>query len=728
VVLGLAGVPALHGYVRIVIDGKSLAWQNPTVEYRIAAEGSSDLPEGAHVAAIEKAFEQWAGVAGSKVDFVRGADVVNPSPGAGTHVVMWDEDGSTGYFPQGAGIVALTPISYDSGGRILDADVIFNGRDYAWSVDGSLGTFDVQDVLTHEIGHFIGLDHSPSIAASMWPYVAQNQWLHRSLSADDQAGAVAVAARAGQAKLTGVVRRSDGSAVVGAVVHALRAADGRVAGNALSSTGGNFQIKGLPAGSYLLYAAPLEGGMDSDNLTGNGTVQTDFAPAFLGGFSSPTSVVLASGQTLDVGEVTVAGDRPLVETTSSPLILRRGQSQYVNVYGSGFSSGQMGLTSKSPYLTFTSVQSGGTWVRGLVTVASGAPFGTYDVFVTGPGGEWEAASGLVEVVAQKPVVQGVDVGEGNAAGGDTVTVSGTGFQAGCWVLFGGIEAASTTFVDSTTVVATTPAAAPGVVDVAVHNPDGQHDELADGFTFTAQPVFGQLFPKAGNVGGGTEVLIAGDAFSTDVQVLMDGLPLAVEYLSSKVLRVTTSPHDAGKVDLVLRNPGMPDTVVEKAFTFVSSPDPKITSFTPSSASQDGGVTVELFGQNLDRVVEVRFGADPVSALGGTAAPSVEVQGSGRLRTLTPKLAKIGTVGVVAVTDTGQGAVASGFVVSGSSSFGGSGASLPGGGGCGGMVTAGPAGADSARGDLLALVLWVAAYLAFWVERRLRRPAPQRIAA
>ena len=43
---------------------------------------------------------------------------------------------------------------------ILDADIIFNAKNYQFSTDLSPGTFDVQGIATHEVGHLIGLDHS----------------------------------------------------------------------------------------------------------------------------------------------------------------------------------------------------------------------------------------------------------------------------------------------------------------------------------------------------------------------------------------------------------------------------------------------------------------------------------------------------------------------------------------------------------------------------------------
>jgi pimeloyl-ACP methyl ester carboxylesterase len=64
----------------------------------------------------------------------------------------------------------------------------------------------------------------------------------------------------------------------------------------------------------------------------------------------------------------------------------------------------------------------------------------------------------------------VTPGVGDSRGGDTVVVTGSGFQSGATVAFGGTPAASTTFINSTRLVVVTPAHTLGTVDVAVMNP------------------------------------------------------------------------------------------------------------------------------------------------------------------------------------------------------------------------------------------------------------------
>ena len=56
---------------------------------------------------------------------------------------------------------------------------------------------------------------------------------------------------------------------------------------------------------------------------------------------------------------------------------------------------------------------------------------------------------------------------GTPFGGDSVTLSGTGFTAGTTVSFGGTAATSVSFVDSMTLTVVTPAHPSGTVGVTV---------------------------------------------------------------------------------------------------------------------------------------------------------------------------------------------------------------------------------------------------------------------
>ena len=86
-------------------------------------------------------------------------------------------------------------------------------------------------------------------------------------------------------------------------------------------------------------------------------------------------------------------------------------------------------------------------------------------------------------IGAAPTVAGVLPATGDPAGGTSLTITGTGFQPGATVTFDGILAAST-WMNATTITATTPAHAAGPVPVSVTNFDTASGSLASAFTYT----------------------------------------------------------------------------------------------------------------------------------------------------------------------------------------------------------------------------------------------------
>ncbi len=130
-----------------------------------------------------------------------------------------------------------------------------------------------------------------------------------------------------------------------------------------------------------------------------------------------------------------------------------------------------------------------TWNSGIV--ASGGSFShTFSTVGNHPyycavhsfaGGTF--MNGVVRVVAAPlaPVLTSVNPTSGTTAGGVSVTLSGSNFAASCTASFGGL-AATTSFVSASTLTATTPAHAPGAVNVTVTCPAGS-STLNNAFTF-----------------------------------------------------------------------------------------------------------------------------------------------------------------------------------------------------------------------------------------------------
>jgi len=89
-----------------------------------------------------------------------------------------------------SGSAIATTYWWSSGSRIVDADIVFwDGafRFFAGSA-GCSGGFYIEDIASHEFGHALGLGHSTSTNATMYPTVSSCNMGNRTLDTDDIAG------------------------------------------------------------------------------------------------------------------------------------------------------------------------------------------------------------------------------------------------------------------------------------------------------------------------------------------------------------------------------------------------------------------------------------------------------------------------------------------------------------------------------------------------------------
>jgi hypothetical protein len=99
--------------------------------------------------------------------------------------------------------LAVTVASFDDDGRMIDADVLVNGaRPIALLTEGTSDNthYDLASILTHELGHVLGLDESRVRAATMWPTTMIGATSQRTLAPDDESGLIAIYGEPGAAE------------------------------------------------------------------------------------------------------------------------------------------------------------------------------------------------------------------------------------------------------------------------------------------------------------------------------------------------------------------------------------------------------------------------------------------------------------------------------------------------------------------------------------------------
>ncbi len=135
---------------------------------------------------------------------------------------------------------------------------------------------------------------------------------------------------------------------------------------------------------------------------------------------------------------------------------------------------------------------GGTQATNVVVVSSTSitcttpahAAGAANVVVTNPDSQSGTCSACFTYNASTaPTISAISPNSGTTFGGTPVTVTGTNFVSGATVAIGGLMASNETFVNSTTLTATTPARSAATVNVVVTNPDAQAATLTNGYTF-----------------------------------------------------------------------------------------------------------------------------------------------------------------------------------------------------------------------------------------------------
>jgi hypothetical protein len=257
---------------------------------------------------IQTAFNTWTSAPNATVLVTRGADSAVSSESSSPpninlicFVCMdadFSKDSST------LAVTITTTVSRGSGdghggtaafdGQIIKSDTLFNPNvQFTTDGTGSGSTQDLQTVATHELGHFLGLDHSGVVRAVMFPFAPPSE---HTLSYDDDAGIATLYPKAiadvPTGSISGTVRMLGSNAMVfGAHVYAGSTTSAlpfpailnlrKSPISTLTRPDGTYVIQGVPGDSYIVTAEPLDGPESASDVSGysaafGSTIQTNF--------------------------------------------------------------------------------------------------------------------------------------------------------------------------------------------------------------------------------------------------------------------------------------------------------------------------------------------------------------------------------------------------------------------------------------------------------------------
>jgi hypothetical protein len=245
------------------------------------------------------------------------------------------------------------------------------------------------------------------------------------------------------------------------------------------------------------------------------------------------------------------------------------------------------------YLEQDQTLHGGNWSAdvgvkcGLDTTTQAVPPPAGSSFVS-------AATGF-QIPVQPPALTPITLSpdSGPLAGGNTVTITGSGFAAGDTVSFGATPAAAVTVVSPTTITATAPAGSEGAVNVSVSDAGGNPVAASAEYGYLAAPTISSIDPT--NPVTGEVITINGSDFVTGSTVSFGTAagPVAATQVTVTAPGVMTAvaPGAAAITSVTVTTPG-------GTATYTVPPQPTVTSVTPNSGPATGGNTVTINGTNF----------------------------------------------------------------------------------------------------------------------------------
>lgn len=223
----------------------------------------------------------------------------------------------------------------------------------------------------------------------------------------------------------------------------------------------------------------------------------------------------------------------------------------------------------------------------------------------------DPALGLVlDFIIPIPLVANVMPSFGPAAGGNTVTITGSNFVPGATTVNFGLQPASGVIVQSSTVLTAIVPAGVGLVDVTVTTPNGISPITPfDQYFYTplVPPTIMGITPNFGPASGGTAVNILGSGFTTGFTLVFFGnTPATSVFVHSASMLTAIAPPGNGVVDITIVTPmGQSSLTPADRFTYIP------TIYIPLPPSNfEGVVKKNRFLNKTEYVLKTKWQPSP----------------------------------------------------------------------------------------------------------------------
>ena len=414
--------------------------ETKAIRFSFAEEAFSESSRAQELNAIRSAFGQWEAVPHSIIDFEEGPLVPNAfdiNPGDGTNIVKWVRNSTlvNGGKSDISGRLGSAFTLFFADGRMAAADIVLNGVEHDWFSDPATPKPEahfIEGTVIHELGHVLGLDHTPLGAGTMFARDGSGVGFQSGLSSDEISFAQSVYgdenARRSLGSIEGTVQAS-GQGILGAGLFLETPSGHLVAGTvSIEATAGNsqgfYQFLGVPPGDYFIRAQPLDASSASRTLVkGRDVSFSRFNQAEVNFTATePLPVSVIQGQqtrvdlTLNLTPPTFRIDR-IRQFTDSPTGIRSGnaaitltqgdQDKTIGVFGTTLPITDVELLITGDGLTLGPTEVTTQFFSNLphlfrtVSVSSDATPGLRS-FIVRRGADRAYASGFIEIRALEP--------------------------------------------------------------------------------------------------------------------------------------------------------------------------------------------------------------------------------------------------------------------------------------------------------------------------------------